>query len=196
VPSSGPRLLGADRRATVARAFGERVRGLRIAKGLSEGELAERCGVPPATITRTELGGKEPPLCLILSLSAGLDVLPGVLVEDLLSAGSHAVESRFEAKIAALTPREKEVLEGLSRAESNGEIAYELKIGVETVRTHVARIRRKLGVRSQRTLVRRGGSASAGVRVSGRTRRQEHSYPPKSPEDHPHRGIDSDWLSL
>ena len=142
----------------MARAFGVRVRGLRIAQGLSEGELAEACGVPLSTITRTEIGGKEPQLSLILSLSAGLGVLPGVLVEDILPAEGSGIESRFEAKIAALTPREREVLEGLSRAESNGEIAYELQIGVETVRTHVARIRRKLGVRSRRALVGAAGS--------------------------------------
>jgi DNA-binding CsgD family transcriptional regulator len=76
-----------------------------------------------------------------------------VLVEDLLPAERRGIESRLEAKMATLTPREKEVLEGLSRAESNGEIAYEMQIGVETVRTHVARIRRKLGVRSRRALI-------------------------------------------
>jgi DNA-binding NarL/FixJ family response regulator len=36
--------------------------------------------------------------------------------------------------------------------ETNGEIAHELKIGVETVRTHTANILRKLGVRSRRAL--------------------------------------------
>jgi DNA-binding NarL/FixJ family response regulator len=102
-----------------------------------------------STITRTELGGKEPPLSLILSLSASLGVFPGVLVEDLLPAESSAVESRLEAKIATLTPREREVLEGLSRAESNDEIAHELQIGVETVRTHSRHIYRKLGVSSR-----------------------------------------------
>jgi DNA-binding NarL/FixJ family response regulator len=45
------------------------------------------------------------------------------------------------------------LLEGLGRAESNDEIAHELKIGVETVRTHTANILRKLGVRSRRALI-------------------------------------------
>jgi DNA-binding NarL/FixJ family response regulator len=125
---------------------------LRTAKGLSEGEFAGACGVPLSTITRTEIGSKEPQLSLILSLSAGLGVSPGALVEDLLPAESSAVDSRLEAKIAALTPREREVFEGLGRAESNDEIAHELKIGVETVRTHTANILRKLGVRSRRAL--------------------------------------------
>jgi DNA-binding CsgD family transcriptional regulator/DNA-binding Xre family transcriptional regulator len=136
-----------------AQAFGERIRGLRTEKGLSEGELAEKCGVPPSTITRTEIGSKEPQLSLILRLCASLSTPPGILLDGILSAEQpHTAESHFEAKIAALTPREKEVLEGLTRAETNGEIAYGLSIGVETVRTHVARILHKLGVQSRRAL--------------------------------------------
>lgn len=136
-----------------SQAFGERIRGLRTEKGLSEGELAEKCGVPPSTITRTEIGSKEPQLSLILSLCASLSTPPGILLDGILSAETPTAESHFEAKIAALTPREKEVLEGLSRADTNGEIAYGLSIGVETVRTHVARILHKLGVQSRRALI-------------------------------------------
>jgi DNA-binding NarL/FixJ family response regulator len=53
-----------------------------------------------------------------------------------------------------LTPREAAVLELLQAGRSNGEIAAELHVGVETVRTHARHIYRKLGVRSRRELVR------------------------------------------
>ncbi len=53
-----------------------------------------------------------------------------------------------------LTPREAAVLELLQGGRSNGEIAAELHIGVETVRTHARSIYRKLGVRSRRELAR------------------------------------------
>jgi DNA-binding NarL/FixJ family response regulator len=109
--------------------------------------------VPLSTITRTEIGSKEPQLSLVLSLCVALDVSPGVLVEEMLAVAGHTVEPLFEAKMATLTPRQREVLEGLSRAESNDEIAGELRIGVETVRTHTSNILRKLGVRSRRALI-------------------------------------------
>lgn len=53
-----------------------------------------------------------------------------------------------------LTPREAAVLELLQGGRSNGEIAAELCIGVETVRTHARSIYRKLGIRSRRELAR------------------------------------------
>ncbi len=53
-----------------------------------------------------------------------------------------------------LTPREAVVLDLLQHGRSNGEIAAELHIGVETVRTHARSIYRKLGVRSRRELAR------------------------------------------
>jgi NarL family two-component system response regulator LiaR len=55
-----------------------------------------------------------------------------------------------------LTPREAEVLELLQGARSNAEIAHDLQIGVETVRTHVRRVYRKLGVSTRRELRARG----------------------------------------
>lgn len=53
-----------------------------------------------------------------------------------------------------LTPREAKVLDLLQQGRSNGEIAGELHVGVETVRTHARNIYRKLGVRSRRELAR------------------------------------------
>lgn len=53
-----------------------------------------------------------------------------------------------------LTPREAAVLELLQAGRSNGEIAAQLHIGVETVRTHARSIYRKLGVASRRELAR------------------------------------------
>jgi DNA-binding NarL/FixJ family response regulator len=52
-----------------------------------------------------------------------------------------------------LTQREADVLHLLRRGHSNPQIALELAIGVETVRTHARGIYRKLGVSSRRALV-------------------------------------------
>lgn len=51
-----------------------------------------------------------------------------------------------------LTPREADVLEQLQSGRSNAEIAQALHVGVETVRTHVRRVYRKLGVSTRREL--------------------------------------------
>ncbi len=56
-----------------------------------------------------------------------------------------------------LTPREASVLALLQHGRSNGEIAVELHVGVETVRTHARNIYRKLGVRSRRELAKLAG---------------------------------------
>jgi DNA-binding NarL/FixJ family response regulator len=53
-----------------------------------------------------------------------------------------------------VTTREAEVLELLQDGRTNAEIATELSIGVETVRTHARNIYRKLGVPSRRELAR------------------------------------------
>ena len=52
-----------------------------------------------------------------------------------------------------LTPREVDVLSGLQRRRSNAQIAAELHVSVETVRTHARHIYRKLGVSSRRELL-------------------------------------------
>jgi DNA-binding NarL/FixJ family response regulator len=69
------------------------------------------------------------------------------------SANGERVERRFPSEARLLTARETDVLEHLSRGETNAEIALALEIGIETVRTYVAIVLRKLDVQSRRELV-------------------------------------------
>jgi NarL family two-component system response regulator LiaR len=73
--------------------------------------------------------------------SRGLTVLPPATLETGGQLGPDI-----------LTPREADVLELLQGGRSNAEIAQALHVSVETVRTHVRRIYRKLGVRTRREL--------------------------------------------
>ncbi|MEU7697964.1 response regulator transcription factor [Streptomyces sp. NPDC039028] len=64
---------------------------------------------------------------------------------DRLRPGS----AQREAVIAALTPRELDVFLHIAEGRSNGEIAVELSLAPETVKTYVSRILTKLGLRDR-----------------------------------------------
>jgi DNA-binding NarL/FixJ family response regulator len=70
------------------------------------------------------------------------------------AAAGGGVERLGERGAHLLTARETEVLELLQDGYTNSEIASELGIGIETVRTHARSVYRKLGVASRRELVR------------------------------------------
>ena len=53
------------------------------------------------------------------------------------------------AEMAQLTPREREVLSLMARGLSNADVALELFISEATVKTHLARVMMKLGVREK-----------------------------------------------
>jgi DNA-binding NarL/FixJ family response regulator len=75
-----------------------------------------------------------------------------------------------------LTAREAQLLPMLQRGSSNAEIAVQLHIGVETVRTHVRNIYRKLGVASRRELAAipsRAADARGAVELALPVRRGE-----------------------
>ena len=84
----------------------------------------------------------------VIHLAArGMHVLPQTATEH----GGDPVRIRGVDK---LTPREGEVLAQLQGGATNAEIAEQLAIGVETVRTHARKIYRKLGIASRRELAR------------------------------------------
>jgi two-component system response regulator FixJ len=64
-------------------------------------------------------------------------------------------------RIAALSPREHEVLAGLLAGRPNKTIAYDLNISVRTVQVHRARLMERLGVQTFAEAIRLGVLASS-----------------------------------
>lgn len=54
--------------------FGERVRELRLARGLKQDEFAEKCGFARSYMSRVETGGANPSLDAIQTMATALRV--------------------------------------------------------------------------------------------------------------------------
>lgn len=68
------------------------------------------------------------------------------LVRDFLSVSHHATPAPDRSRLEKLTPRERQVLDAVACGLSNDEIAQRLFVSPKTVRNHITRIFRKLGV--------------------------------------------------
>jgi len=111
--------------------------------------LAER----PSRIESAQLLAFGAAACLAKA-TQGRDVLNAV---HLASRGMQLAprEQPGGADPELLTPREADVLTHLQQRRSNAQIAADLHISIETVRTHARSIYRKLGVGSRRELTPR-----------------------------------------
>ena len=68
-------------------------------------------------------------------------------------AGVPAAPAAEDERLAALTPREREILALVARGLSNQEIAAQLVLSPLTAKTHVSRLFTKLGARDRAQLV-------------------------------------------
>ena len=88
--------------------------------------------------------------------------LEAVIVESVSRAIEHAAQARRHsidapaamARLQLLTPREREVLDGLVAGLPNKTIGFDLGISARTVEIHRARVMEKMQVRSLSALVR------------------------------------------
>jgi DNA-binding NarL/FixJ family response regulator len=90
-------------------------------------------------------------LAAIHTVAAGDSLLSPSVTRRVIARMAHqpAPDTTRDARLAALTQREREVLELVARGLSNGEIAAALVIEESTVKTHTKRILAKLGVRDR-----------------------------------------------
>jgi two-component system response regulator FixJ len=93
-----------------------------------------------------------------------LDSLAAAVVRLATTHKQDPMRVAAAAKLALLSPREREVLEGLLAGLPNKSIAYDLAISPRTVEIHRARVMDKMGARSLTELIRL--TLAAGVRPS------------------------------
>jgi DNA-binding NarL/FixJ family response regulator len=102
-------------------------------------------------------GPAEEMLAAVRAVAAGDSLLsPSVtrrVIAELMTHSPHSPTTDVPDWVAELTERESEVLLLLARGRSNAELAAELLVSVETVKTHVARLLQKTGSRDRLQVV-------------------------------------------
>ena len=112
-------------------------------------------------------GHGELPLAVRALKAGAIDFIekpfPGVALFDAVESALQAIDETREndaavrqiaERIASLTPREREVMDGIVRGKPNKIIAYELTIAQRTVENHRAEVMEKMHARSLSALVR------------------------------------------
>jgi DNA-binding NarL/FixJ family response regulator len=109
---------------------------------------ALRAGASGFLLKRTR---PEDLISAIHTVAAGDSLLSPSVTRKVIDrmAEQPAPDASSGQRLTELTPREREVLELVARGLSNGEIAQAFVIEESTVKTHVKRILRKLGVRDR-----------------------------------------------
>ena len=92
----------------------------------------------------------------IRAVACGDAVVAPALTRRLIEKYAHLLPSRADAdaavpdpRLAALTSREREVLQAIARGWTNSEIADRLHLAESTVKTHVGRVLAKIGARDR-----------------------------------------------
>jgi two-component system response regulator FixJ len=98
--------------------------------------------------------------------AGALDFLEKPVDEDTLLAAVHGAfrvgarkirddeAEQAARRLAGLSPRERQVLEGIVAGKANKLIAYDLDISIRTVEVHRARLLARLGTRSMAAAIR------------------------------------------
>ncbi len=96
-----------------------------------------------------------------------IDRINKALERDRERRKSRAEQDEIRARIALLTPREKEVMQRVVRGQANKVIAMDLGVSQRTVELHRARVMRKLKMRSLAELVHAVDKIAGAAEPSG-----------------------------
>jgi DNA-binding NarL/FixJ family response regulator len=90
-------------------------------------------------------------LAAIRAVAAGDAVIAPAMTRRLLRTFTHQMPRPevTDARLAALSPREREVLLSIATGRTNAEIAEQLVLSESTVKTHVGRVLAKIGARDR-----------------------------------------------
>lgn len=83
-----------------------------------------------------------------------LERVQKAIAQDAERRSREATQADVEERLERLTPREREVMEGILEGKLNKVIGYELDMSTRTVEVHRARVLDKLGVRNASEMVR------------------------------------------
>lgn len=73
-PAVDPPELDADRADSATEGVGERLRALRVARGMSARDLARRLGISPSAVSQIERGVMQPSVSRLIAITDELDV--------------------------------------------------------------------------------------------------------------------------
>src|SRR3954453_6291772 len=85
----------------------------------------------------------------VRQVAAGETSWAPTVMDRLLTTYLRGPDPRAAADVRTLTDREREVLRNVAQGLSNDEVAHRLYLSVTTVKTHLARVFAKLGVRDR-----------------------------------------------
>jgi FixJ family two-component response regulator len=100
-------------------------------------------------------------LCKPFDQTALLAAVRAAIEKDSAARAARAERSEIGLQVAALTPRERQVMTQVVAGRLNKQIAADLGIAEKTIKVHRARVMRKMGVDSVAELVTRVFSARA-----------------------------------
>jgi len=130
----------------------------------AHGDTTAALGTLERALTKAEPGGyvrlfidEGQPMATLLKEAARRDVVPAYYIDELLAAGAGPAVRvpKKQGLIEPLSERELDVLRLLGSDLSGPDIARELLVSINTMRTHTKSIYTKLGVNNRRAAVRR-----------------------------------------